>query len=304
MRDVIYKSSSTLPTATLSQRAPLPRSIPTHTLLGDDPPEYGRTRKQRGFGLQIVENLIKMRNHVKSDNNSQNFKNNDSQAGLPVTSSRVFDLNPQYGSISNPKPNRAPLNGVSDCNANSNSVLTRLSRHRATSFARTSSPQPQSRQPFRRILSSSTALPAVPANSSDSVLFAGYKFRALGEARGSSLREALESNGGQWLDEDDEQCADFILVRLVRYVHSIVSLEVVVFYGALDSGGLFWKDEEDESERAKFRTDCWIERCIYAEKICDPNEHITFTPLSIDIPVEGMSLPISIDRLVQSILKS
>ena len=53
---------------------------------------------------------------------------------------------------------------------------------------------------------------------------------------------------------------------------------------------MFWRDESDEGERAKFRTECWIERCIFEERICPPEEHVVFTPLKINTPVEGTLL--------------
>ena len=55
-----------------------------------------------------------------------------------------------------------------------------------------------------------------------------------------------------------------------------------------DSGGVFWREEGDEHERAKYRTECWVEQCIFEERICAPNEHITFTPLKVNTPVEGV----------------
>lgn len=50
---------------------------------------------------------------------------------------------------------------------------------------------------------------------------------------------------------------------------------------------MFWREEYDEKERAKYRTECWVERCIFEERMCAPNEHVTFTPLKINTPVEG-----------------
>ncbi|KAI0750029.1 hypothetical protein C8Q80DRAFT_1102390 [Daedaleopsis nitida] len=98
-------------------------------------------------------------------------------------------------------------------------------------------------------------------------IFTGLRFRALGEARSTSVKNAIEECGGNWvgLDDDDDD-VDYIVVRLI-------------------SGSNIFRQETDEDERAKYRTECWLERCIYQERVCLPEEHITFTPLKIQIPI-------------------
>jgi hypothetical protein len=49
-------------------------------------------------------------------------------------------------------------------------------------------------------------------------MFSGYRFRALGEAKTPAVKSAVESFGGQMVLEVDDE-VDFIIVRLVRYVH-------------------------------------------------------------------------------------
>ena len=208
----------------------MPCSIPKSTLLGDDPPEYGQTNKQREVGLRIFQSIVQKRSRFESDNASQCSKDNDVGPEQSVGSSIISDLKLQHDSVFRPHSNR--YNGVPDIEGDSQSVLTRLSNHRATSFARSSSPQPPSRHPFRCV-SSSSVLSVAPltsvtkgistnACSGGSQLFAGHKFRAFGEAKGPTLREALEEHGGQWLTEDEEQDADFLIVRLVRCVLQIL----------------------------------------------------------------------------------
>ncbi|KAL1923796.1 uncharacterized protein VTP21DRAFT_8776 [Calcarisporiella thermophila] len=34
-------------------------------------------------------------------------------------------------------------------------------------------------------------------------------------------------------------------------------------------------------------TECWLERCLEEQRICSPDEHITFTPLSVSVPIPG-----------------
>lgn len=48
------------------------------------------------------------------------------------------------------------------------------------------------------------------------VIFKGYRFRALGEARCASVKSAIEECGGRWISKGDDADVDFIVVRLVR----------------------------------------------------------------------------------------
>jgi len=97
-----------------------------------------------------------------------------------------------------------------------------------------------SKQPFRRTSTSTNVvaksvplLPCIPAKDGESLtfvdldappnaavtIFAGNRFRALGEAKTTAVKNAIELYGGQIVSADDEE-VDFILVRLVRYVES------------------------------------------------------------------------------------
>ncbi|KZT29900.1 hypothetical protein NEOLEDRAFT_1084778 [Neolentinus lepideus HHB14362 ss-1] len=98
-------------------------------------------------------------------------------------------------------------------------------------------------------------------------MFSGMKFRLLGEARAPNVRNAIEDYGGQVASSGEED-VDFVVVRLI-------------------SGSKLYKDEADEAERSKYRTECWMERCIYEERVCSPHERVVFTPLKIDVPVPG-----------------
>ncbi|KAI0833823.1 hypothetical protein BC628DRAFT_1499098 [Trametes gibbosa] len=101
-------------------------------------------------------------------------------------------------------------------------------------------------------------------------LFKGKRIRALGEARCASVRRAIEDCGGSWVgaSDDDDDGVDFIIVRLV-------------------SGSALYRREGDERERTKYRTECWLERCIFEERICAPEEHLAFTPLQAEAPIPG-----------------
>lgn len=62
------------------------------------------------------------------------------------------------------------------------------------------------------------------------------------------------------------------------------------------SGSKLYREEIDEHYRAKFRTECWLERCLSCARICPPLDHISFTPLKTDIPVPGRAALVCMSR--------
>ncbi|KAI6099787.1 hypothetical protein F5141DRAFT_1143582 [Pisolithus sp. B1] len=170
------------------------------------------------------------------------------------------------------------------------SVLSTFKR--ANSFA-SAVREPLLRQPFRP----TTSVPAQvsesaddsgssrsanqQANSTTATLFAGYTFRLLGEARCPNVRSAIE-NGGGIVTDDDMSEVGFIIVRLI-------------------SGSKLYRDEPDEVERTKYRTECWLEHSVFFERICTPEENISFTPLAIPTPIPGAeNVLLSLSGLDQS----
>lgn len=170
-----------------------------------------------------------------------------------------------------------------------------------------------SRQPFRRtatstnvFVKSGTPLPAVPekrgesstsvalepaagtsSDSSANKMFAGYRFRVLGEAKTPAVKSAIESYGGHMVNELDEE-VDFIIVRLVRCVYKVV--DIINFRSSHGlSGSKLYREEADPGLRSKYRTECWLERCIFEDQVCPPDIDISFTPLAIRTPVPGTS---------------
>jgi DNA replication regulator DPB11 len=55
------------------------------------------------------------------------------------------------------------------------------------------------------------------------------------------------------------------------------------------SGSKLYREETDLGEQAKFRTECWLERCLFEERICSPGDHVSFVPIPIETPINGMS---------------
>lgn len=118
------------------------------------------------------------------------------------------------------------------------------------------------RQPFRKVHSLFLPQQQPPAHDgSKSQIFAGMCFRVRAEARSASVRSAIESCGGTWVEnEDEEERIDFVIVRLV-------------------SGSKLYVDEADATLKPHYRTECWLESCLSRERICSVDEHPSFSPL-------------------------
>lgn len=104
-----------------------------------------------------------------------------------------------------------------------------------------------SKQPFRRAATSTSVaksappIHGIPAKNGESLtsvdldvpsnavvtIFSGNRFRALGEAKTTAVKNAIEKYGGQMVHADDEE-VNFILVRLVRCVESFHQLCLVL----------------------------------------------------------------------------
>lgn len=92
---------------------------------------------------------------------------------------------------------------------------------RTQSFMRKPEDSSMQRRPFTRV-PITMAEPPVASSSSGleqrHQLFQGKVFRAMGEARCPSVREAVEQAGGMLVSEGSDEEVDFIIVRLVRLV--------------------------------------------------------------------------------------
>lgn len=52
----------------------------------------------------------------------------------------------------------------------------------------------------------------------------------------------------------------------------------------------FLSEESRASEREKFRTECWLEQCIFEERICEKDENPAYQPLRSDQTIEGKGM--------------
>ncbi|KAF7313345.1 hypothetical protein HMN09_00490100 [Mycena chlorophos] len=103
--------------------------------------------------------------------------------------------------------------------------------------------------------------------SSSSLVFLGVAFLLNGETDTANVREAIVMAGGRVVN--DAHQADYIIVRL--------------------SGGSNLYQRETSELRPRYRTECWLEQCLALERICAPDDHFTFLPLSIALPVPNAS---------------
>ncbi|THU93336.1 hypothetical protein K435DRAFT_757653 [Dendrothele bispora CBS 962.96] len=112
--------------------------------------------------------------------------------------------------------------------------------------------------------------------TSVSPIFAGLRFLALGEANCRAVKDAVEQAEGIFLERSNEdnlnQYPDDVDVVLIR----------------LSASELFCKHRSAPlSWREKFRTECWLERCLFEDRICPPQQNVSFTPISVSCPIKG-----------------
>ncbi|KAJ6485242.1 hypothetical protein DFH09DRAFT_1458075 [Mycena vulgaris] len=94
---------------------------------------------------------------------------------------------------------------------------------------------------------------AAPADE-PSTVFAGFKFLLRGETDTAPVRGAIEGVG--------------VIVRLV-------------------SGSALYLAEPSSVACARYRTECWLECCLFADYLCAPSTHVSFVPLGVSLPVPG-----------------
>ncbi|KAJ7879845.1 hypothetical protein B0H13DRAFT_2345907 [Mycena leptocephala] len=68
---------------------------------------------------------------------------------------------------------------------------------------------------------------------------------------------AIENAGGFIVRADADTDADYIIVRLV-------------------SGSALYFAEHNAAARERYRTECWLERCRFVDRVCAPDEHASF----------------------------
>lgn len=195
-----------------SQVNSLPQSLPPSYLGGeDDAPELGQTQKQKGIGLRILRNII----HTRKSSQHEKEDPQTEPAPVPAISVDASELAETNSGVS------------SNWQQGRSSVLERLSDFRKDSLFAVASPSQAIPLSLRSASEADAAVSAPESISKQPLsditaanIFAGYSFRALGEAKeGAALRDAINKRGGRWLSDDDAFIEpDFFLVRLVGWV--------------------------------------------------------------------------------------
>ncbi|KAJ6582546.1 hypothetical protein DFH09DRAFT_1439346 [Mycena vulgaris] len=54
-----------------------------------------------------------------------------------------------------------------------------------------------------------------------------------------------------------------------------------------DSGSALYLAKPSSVARARYLTECWLERCLFADYLCAPSTHVSFVPLGMSLPVPG-----------------
>ncbi|KAJ6463033.1 hypothetical protein C8R47DRAFT_84724 [Mycena vitilis] len=108
---------------------------------------------------------------------------------------------------------------------------------------------------------------APPASAdAPSTVFAGLRFMLRGETDTATIRDAIEKAGSAVVVRGED--VDYIIVRLV-------------------SGSALYRADPSLSARAGYRTECWLEQCACMDRVCAPDEHASFVPLGVPLPVPG-----------------
>jgi DNA replication regulator DPB11 len=268
---------------------PDPAPVPEPTTVDED--EIASARRVPAVTLRVWESLLKPRGFVREGGKLvRTGADSAAQAGKAATTA--------------PKTSQAAPVSLSQRAVVLEPMIPGRKGHSAlSSYSRTNSfasarPEAElSKQPFRRAASlmstvrdspapevAPAAVAPVPAASPKTGIFFGMRFRARGEARSATVREAVEERGGVWVG-DDESDIDFILVRLVRFAH--LASAVYSDHSRPLSGSTLYRAELDDAERAKYRTECWMEACLARTRLCAPDEHVSFIPLGIALPIPG-----------------
>ncbi|KAK2460176.1 hypothetical protein APHAL10511_007855 [Amanita phalloides] len=232
--------------------------------------------------LQIWGGLLKNRGYEVSNGK------------IIKTASKVQKSQPPLQDKTSIEP--ADANGMDVDVSKAKSIISTFRRANSFAPANESSQksQPTHRlQPFRRTTSmaaiQSQQLPegnanaeAGPSTTGPRGIFSGLRFRVLGEARSHNVRSAIEQGGGIWASEQDmDEDVDYIIVRLV-------------------SGSKIYKEDPDKLQRTKYRTECWLERCLSEQAVCPYQDHVTFLPLDIQLPAVGTeSIIVNFSGLLQ-----
>lgn len=182
-----------------------------------------------------------------------------------------------------------------------NSVIKAISTSRATSFVAppTAIPRPFTRANSARATSDDSAFfddippTKVPPRSEPDVvsepkkkLFEGLSF-VLVETKGSEsiIRKSIEENGGTVMESENDDPSCYIMALAFEYVYHL-RLRAFDTDRSFDSA----PERLRNSTNPLLVTECWLERCLYEEKVIVPSNRLVDRPVSFTGPVSGQLL--------------
>ncbi|KAJ7847648.1 hypothetical protein B0H13DRAFT_2405663 [Mycena leptocephala] len=108
---------------------------------------------------------------------------------------------------------------------------------------------------------------ATPAGSdAPSALFAGLRFLLRGETDTANVRSTIENAGGFITTSSSG------LLGALSGPGSSFSTQTKYCY----SGSALYFAEHNGAARERYRTECWLERCLFVDRVCAPDEHASF----------------------------
>ncbi|KAG9117283.1 hypothetical protein FRC07_007382 [Ceratobasidium sp. 392] len=128
--------------------------------------------------------------------------------------------------------------------------------------------------------------PAAPQATEPPKVFAGKRIAPVGDARGLMLYSALRTHGAIVVGEPENPD------HTGKGKAKDDSSTTVLPPGEVDYYIVRLSSESAKNARMldcydKFRTDCWVEHSIFEDRLCLPEENITYAPLKIQLPVSG-----------------
>ncbi|KAH8118085.1 hypothetical protein DFH11DRAFT_1851073 [Phellopilus nigrolimitatus] len=260
----------------LRRQDSIPPSLPSTTFVNPaDVEEVVSVKRLPETTARLWEGLLKNRGfEIKDGKLLRSPTKTQSSNSASGSSSKKETRSPSPLSTRKPLPKVKPLRLEVDSGSSLSAAFKRTKSFAAKAAPsenpRSSSAFPSSLPSSSRLASTLSFAPVKEDNQTpdgERNLFAGLKFRALGDADGPKLAQAVELRGGlifEGLNDD----VDIIIVRLA-------------------SGSIFYQNEQSEGQRKKYRTECWVEQCIFEERICASEEHLAFVPLRIPTPISG-----------------
>lgn len=199
-----------------------PQEQPQMDADSPDEEEIAVARRVPAATLRVWESLLAPRGYTKIGSALV-------KAGPAEVSDSTLDPSLPRSVAKKDKGKQRALNQSPPTTRKGRSALATFTRSKSFAPCTTSSVMEDpststTRQPFRK--AHSLFLPRIQSpgpvapvhDDSKPQIFAGMRFRVRAEARSASVRSAVESCGGTWVEnEDEEESIDFVIVRLVRY---------------------------------------------------------------------------------------